>query len=51
MIGKYSVSGPLFELSKVYAVQYSDDRIEFNEIPKRVESLMKKINMDILPKN
>ncbi len=41
----------LFELSKVYAVEYSDDKIELNEIPKRVESLMNKINMDILPKN
>jgi hypothetical protein len=41
----------LFELSKVYAVEYSDDKIEFNEIPKRVESLLKEINMDILPKN
>jgi transposase len=51
LIGKYSVNELLFELSKVYAVEYSDDKIEFNEIPKRVESLLKKINMDILPKN
>ena len=32
-------------------MEYYDDKIEFNEIPKRVESLMKKMNMDILPKN
>ena len=51
LIGKYSVNELLFELSKVYAVEYSDNKIEFNEIPKRVESLLKKINMDILPKN
>ena len=51
LIGKYSVNELLFELSKVYAVEYSDDKIEFNEIPKRVESLMNKISMDILPKN
>ena len=51
LIGKYSVNELLFELSKVYAVEYSDNRIEFNEIPKKVESLLKKINMDILPKN
>ncbi len=51
LIGKYSVNELLFELSKVYAVQYSDDKIELNEIPKRVETIMKKINMDILPKN
>ena len=51
LIGKYSVNELLFELSKVYAVQYSDDKIEFNEIPKRVESLINKINMGILPKN
>ena len=51
LIGKYSVNELLFELSKVYAVQYSDDKIEFNEIPKRVESLINKINSDILPKN
>ena len=51
LIGKYSVNELLFELSKVYAVQYSDDKIEFNEIPKSVETIMKKIKMDILPKN
>ena len=51
LIGKYSVNELLFELSKVYAVEYSDNKIEFNEIPKKVESLLKKINMDILPKN
>ena len=51
LIGKHSVNELLFELSKVYAVQYSDDKIELNEIPKRVETIMKKINMDILPKN
>ena len=51
LIGKHSVNELLFELSKVYAVQYSDGKIEFNEIPKKVESLLKKINMDILPKN
>jgi hypothetical protein len=51
LIGKYSVNELLFELSKVYAVQYSDDKIEFNEIPNRVKTIMKKINMDILHKN
>jgi hypothetical protein len=51
LIGKYSVNELLFELSKVYAVEYSDDKIEFNEIPKRVESLLKRIKVDILPKN
>ena len=51
LIGKYSVNELLFELSKVYAVQYSDGKMEFSEIPKRIETIMKKMNMDILPKN
>lgn len=51
LIGKYSVNELLFELSKVYAAQYSDGKMEFIEIPKRVETIMKKMNMDILPKN
>ncbi len=51
MIGKYSVNELLFELSKVYGVQYPDGKIDFNEIPKKIESLLKKMHMDILPKN
>ena len=45
---QYSTS---FELSKVYAVEYSGDSIDFNNIPKSVESLMNNINMDTSPKN
>ena len=51
LIGKYSVNELLFELSKVYGVQYPDGKIDFNEIPKKIESLLKKMHMDILPKN
>ncbi|MGP6293575.1 hypothetical protein [Caldiplasma sukawensis] len=51
LIGKYSVNELLFELSKVYAVHYSDGKIEFSDIPMRVETIMKKMNMDIFPKN
>lgn len=51
LIGKYSVNELLFELSKVCAIQYSDGKVEYKEIPKKIETIMMKINMDILAKN
>ncbi|MGC8630183.1 MAG: IS1634-like element ISFac6 family transposase, partial [Thermoplasmata archaeon] len=46
-----SVNELLFELSKIYLQEYSDGKTAYSEIPKKVERLITKIGLDILPKN
>jgi transposase len=45
-----SVNELLFELSMVYLQEYTDGKIAYSEIPKKVESVISKIEIDILPK-
>jgi len=50
LTGKISVKELLFELSKVYLVNYSDGRNMLSEIPERVEKLAQTLELDIFPK-
>ena len=50
LTGKISVKELLFELSKVYLVNYSDGRKMLSEIPERVEKLAQTFELDIFPK-
>jgi len=50
LTGKISVKELLFELSKVYLVNYSDGRKMLSEIPERVEKLAQTLELDIFPK-
>jgi len=50
LTGKISVKELLFELSKVYLVNYSDGRKMLSEIPERVEELAQTLELDIFPK-
>ncbi|MEM4058797.1 MAG: IS1634 family transposase, partial [Thermoplasmata archaeon] len=45
-----SVNELLIELSKVYLVENTDGKVAYSEIPKKVENLISKIGIDILPK-
>ncbi|MEM3787044.1 MAG: hypothetical protein QXZ59_06640, partial [Nitrososphaeria archaeon] len=45
-----SVNELLIELSKVYLVENTDGKVSYSEIPKKVENLISKIGIDILPK-
>ena len=50
LVGDVSVNELLFELSRVFQVRYSDGSTGLSEIPKRVEQLVQKLGVDILPK-
>ena len=50
MLEEISVKELLFELSKVYLVNYSDGRKMLSEIPERVEKLAQTLELDIFPK-
>jgi hypothetical protein len=45
-----SVNELLLELSRVYLQEYTDGRKTYTEIPKRVENIISKLKVDILPK-
>ncbi|MEM4058558.1 MAG: IS1634 family transposase, partial [Thermoplasmata archaeon] len=46
-----SVNELLIELSKVYLVENTDGKVvAYSEIPKKVENLISKIEIDIFPK-
>ncbi|MGC9145873.1 MAG: IS1634-like element ISFac6 family transposase, partial [Nitrososphaeria archaeon] len=51
LVGDVSVNELLFELSRVFMVKYSDGSTRLSEIPKKVEQLVQKLEIDILPKN
>jgi transposase len=48
-IGKISVNELLFELSKVYAVEYPNNQILLNEIPAKVLALNKELELNLFP--
>jgi hypothetical protein len=50
LVGDVSVNELLFELSRVFLVKYSDGSTGLSEIPKKVEHLIQKLGVDILPK-
>ncbi len=50
LAGDVSVNELLFELSRVFLVRYSDGSTGLSEIPKKVEQLIQKLGVDILPK-
>ena len=50
LVGDVSVNELLFELSRVFLVRYSDGSTGLSEIPKKVEQLVQKLGVDILPK-
>lgn len=50
LVGDVSVSELLFELSRVFMVRYSDGSSALSETPKKVERLVQKPGIDILPK-
>jgi len=41
----------LFELSRVYSVDYGDGRLRLSEVPAKVERLVAELGLDILPKS
>jgi hypothetical protein len=45
-----SVNELLLELSKVYLQEYTDGKKAYTEIPKKVENIISKLKVDILPK-
>ncbi|MGC8981037.1 MAG: hypothetical protein ACP5KL_06055 [Thermoplasmata archaeon] len=45
-----SVNELLLELSRVYLQEYTDGRKAYTEIPERVENIISKLKVDILPK-
>jgi len=51
LIGKISVNEVLNELSKVYLMQYCDDKELLSEIPKKAEKLEDILGFDIFPKS
>ncbi|MGC8558821.1 MAG: IS1634-like element ISFac6 family transposase, partial [Nitrososphaeria archaeon] len=51
LVGDVSVNELLFELSRVFMVKYSDGSTALSEMPKKVEQLVQKLEIDILPKN
>ena len=51
LVGSISVDELLFELSRVFMVKYSDGSTGLSEMPKKVEQLVQKLGIDILPKN
>ncbi len=51
LVGDVSVNELLFELSRVFMVKYSDGSTALSEMPEKVEQLVQKLGMDILPKN
>ena len=50
LVDNVSVNELLFELSRVFLVRYSDGSTGLSEIPKKVEQLVQKLGVDILPK-
>lgn len=50
LVGDVSVNELLFELSRVFMVKYSDGSTALSEIPKKLEQLVQKLGIDILPK-
>jgi hypothetical protein len=48
---KLSVDELLFQLSKVYLIKYGDGKERLSEVPSKVEDLVAKLEMDILPKS
>ncbi|BBE42784.1 hypothetical protein NAS2_1397 [Conexivisphaera calida] len=50
LVGDVSVNELLFELSRVFMVKYSDGSTGLSEVPKKVERLVQKLGIDILPK-
>ncbi|MEM5784829.1 MAG: hypothetical protein QXF15_03785 [Candidatus Aenigmatarchaeota archaeon] len=41
----------MIELSRVNLVENMDGKVAYIEVPKKVENLISKIEIDILPKN
>ncbi|MCL4344728.1 MAG: transposase [Nitrososphaerota archaeon] len=50
LVGEVSVNELLFNLSRVFFIKYSDGRTGLSEIPKKVEEIVRKIEIGILPK-
>jgi len=48
-IGKISVNELLFELSKVYSVEYPNNQIMLNEIPAKVLALDQELELNLFP--
>lgn len=46
-VGKISVNELLFELSKVYAVEYADGQVVVHEVPGKVEALDKELKLNL----
>jgi transposase len=45
-----SVNELLLELSRIYIQEYTDGKRAYTEIPKKVENIISKLNIEILPK-
>jgi transposase len=50
LVGNISVNELLFELSRVFMVKYSDGSTGLSEVPKKVERLVQRLGIHILPK-
>ena len=51
MIGEVSVEELLFKLSSVYLIKYRSGKERLSEVSSKVQKLMTKLNLDLLPKN
>jgi transposase len=51
LVGEISVDELLFKLSAVYLIKYRSGKERLSEVPSKVEKLLIKLGLDLLPKN
>jgi hypothetical protein len=51
MVGEISVDELFFKISSVYLIKYRSDKERLSEVSSKVQKLLAKLDVDLLPKN